>query len=156
MFSHFLPDIAHLLKSYRSATIKYIGHVRIIELLITSVSLLCKRAADIFSNYQRRCQINHRASHSKLSLMLLFTASWCSFSSLPVTIQQSGCSCKVHHRTKISFVLSISCVLDKTILVLLAFRDTISHNIMKWFGTQTQNQCFCLHYIPGSHQCALG
>lgn len=99
------------------------------------MSLLCKTADDIFSNYQHRFHTNHRASHSKLSLTLLFTVSWCSFSSLPVTIQQSGCPCKVHHRTKISFVLSISCVLGKNIVVSMAFRDTFVDNIMKWFGT---------------------
>ncbi|XP_034160949.1 uncharacterized protein LOC117597529 [Pangasianodon hypophthalmus] len=134
-------DISHLLKYYRIATIKGIGHVRIIGLRITSVSmfLLCNTAAVIFSNYQPRYPTNHRASHSKLRLMLLFTVSWCSFSSLPVTVQQSGCSCKVHHKVfGISFVLCISCDLGKTKLELMAFRATFPGNIMKWFGTPQQ------------------
>lgn len=143
-------DVSHLLKYYRRATIKGIGHVGMIGLLITSVSLplICNTAANIFSNYQPRCPTNHRGSHSKLRLMLLFTVSWCSFISLHVTVQQSGCTFKVHHTVfGISFVLSISCVLGKSILVLRAFRATLPGSVVKWPGLQYRDSVFLLTHL---------
>lgn len=110
-------------------------------LLITSVSLslYCNIAAVISSSYQHRCHTKHRASHFKVNLMLLFAVSWWSFSSLAVTVQQSGCSRKVHHTVfRISFVLSISCVLRKSKLALLAIRATFPGNFMRWVEKQQQ------------------
>lgn len=88
-----------------------------------SLSLNCSTAAIILSNSRHECHFNQRAGHSKLRLLLLFTVSWCSFVSQPVTVQQYGCSCKVHHTVfRISFVLDISCVVQKPKLVFLSIR----------------------------------
>uniref|UniRef100_A0A8C6S5G8 G-protein coupled receptors family 3 profile domain-containing protein n=1 Tax=Neogobius melanostomus TaxID=47308 RepID=A0A8C6S5G8_9GOBI len=82
-----------------------------------------------------------RANNSELSFLLLVSLKLCFLCSLVFIGRPSVWSCRFQQAAfGISFVLSISCLQVKTMVVLAAFRSTrpVAGMFVKWFGPRNQ------------------
>ncbi|XP_068613888.1 extracellular calcium-sensing receptor-like [Brachionichthys hirsutus] len=126
---------------------------------LMAVSLLgsfCTCAVVFLFSYHRTSAIV-RANNSDLSFLLLFSLTLCFLCSLTFIGRPSVWSCMLRQTAfAITFVLCISCILGKTIVVLMAFKPTLhGSSIMKWFGPLQQKAIIALSTLVQAVICTV-
>ncbi|XP_051933606.1 extracellular calcium-sensing receptor-like [Hippocampus zosterae] len=116
---------------------EYLSHKEIMGALLTALSCLGVFLAFltflIFLTHKETPIV--KANNSELSFLLLISLKLCFLCSLTFIGRPTEWSCMLRHAAfGITFVLCISCVLGKTVVVLMAFRATLPGKNMKLFG----------------------
>uniref|UniRef100_A0A8C5HMD9 Extracellular calcium-sensing receptor-like n=1 Tax=Gouania willdenowi TaxID=441366 RepID=A0A8C5HMD9_GOUWI len=125
--------------------VEYLSYEEIMGAILAAVCIVCVFFAllisIIFIAHKETPIV--RANNSELSFLLLFSLKLCFLCALTFIGRPTEWSCMLRHTAfGITFVLCISCVLWKTILVLIAFKSTLpGNNASKRFGPIQQRIC---------------
>ncbi|KAL4597475.1 hypothetical protein GN956_G26017 [Arapaima gigas] len=109
---------------------------------LTVTSLLgvcvCLAVLSVFARHRSTPVV--RANNSELSFLLLLALALCFLCAVLFIGQPQQWTCQLRHVVfGLAFALCISCILVKTIVVVMAFRATLpDNNVMRWFGAAQQ------------------
>ena len=123
-------------------TIEFLSYHELMGIVLCVVSVLgaCFSLSilAIFFTYKHTPLV--RANNMELSFLLLVFLAVCFLVGLLFIGEPSDWLCRIRYPAfGISFALCISCLLAKTVVVLMAFRSTLpGSKVMKWFGPNQQ------------------
>ncbi|KAG2467548.1 CASR protein, partial [Polypterus senegalus] len=127
----------------------------VLAVLSVLISVVPKSILGLFLWYRHTPIV--KANNRQLSYVLLCALTLCPLCSFIFIGKPSSASCILRQTTfAIIFALSVSCVLAKTIMVIIAFKASKpGSNLHRWVGSRLPNTIACLGTLIQAGICAL-